>query len=97
MVSDAAERYPRQGLEVFVVGSGVGSKRSAPLTSRVLFPGEEEVEVEEVFQLSESLPSPLPPDYLFVVEYIRPESTRPEDPPFIHTFRWPQLGMWLLL
>ena len=66
MVSDAVERDPPQGLEGFVVGSGVGSERSAPLTSRVLFPWEEEVEVEEVSQLSESLPSPLPPDYLFV-------------------------------
>ena len=62
VVSDVAERDPPQGLEGLVVGSGVGSKRSAPLTSRVLFPREEEVEVEEVSQLSESLPSPLPPD-----------------------------------
>ena len=29
-----------------------------------------------------SLPSPLPPDYPFVVEYVGPESTRLEDPPY---------------
>ena len=33
-------------------------------------------------QPSESLPSPLPPDYPFVVEYIGPKSERPEDPPY---------------
>ena len=38
VVSDAAERDPPQGLEGFVAGSGVGSERSASLTSRVLFP-----------------------------------------------------------
>ena len=32
VVSDAAERDPPQGLEGFVVGSGVGSERSVPLT-----------------------------------------------------------------
>ena len=35
MASDAVERDPPQGIEGFVVGS----ERSAPLTSRVLFPG----------------------------------------------------------
>ena len=78
--SDAVERDPPQGIEGFVFGSSAGSERSIPLTSRVLFPQEEEVQVEEVSQPSESLPSPLPPDYLFVVEYIGPESERPEDP-----------------
>ena len=68
VTSDAVERDPPQGFEGFVAGSGVGPERSAPLTSRVLFPQEEEVQVEEVSQPSGSLPSPLPPDYPFVVE-----------------------------
>ena len=38
VVSDAAERNPPLGLEGSVVGSAVGSERSTPLTSRVLFP-----------------------------------------------------------
>ena len=68
VVSDAAERDPPLALEGFVVGSGVGSERSTPLTSRFLFPreAEEEVEVEEVPQSPESLPSPLPSDSPFV-------------------------------
>ena len=45
---DAVERDPPQGSEGFVVDSGVGSERSAPLTSRVLFLQEEEIQVEEV-------------------------------------------------
>ena len=76
------ERDPPQGLEGFVVGSSVGSERSIPLTSRVLFPGELEIEVEEVPESPQSLPSPLSPDYPFIVEYIGPESERPESPPF---------------
>ena len=77
VVSDAAERDPPLGLEGSVVGSGVGFERSTPLTSRVLFPREEEVEVDEVPQPPESLPSPLPPNSPFFVEYIGPESARP--------------------
>ena len=38
VTSDKVERYPPQGSEGFVADSGVGFKRSAPLTSRVLFP-----------------------------------------------------------
>ena len=67
MTSDAVERDPPQGSEGFVANSSVGSERSIPLTSRVLFPQEEEVQVEEVSQPFVSLPSPLPPDYPFVV------------------------------
>ena len=82
--SDVAKRDPPLGLEGFVAGSGVAinSKRSTPLTSRVLFLGEEEeeVEVEEVPQPPESLPSPLPPSSPFIIEYIGPESARPESP-----------------
>ena len=80
VVSDVAERDPPLGLEGSVVGAGVGSERSTPLTSRVLFSGEEEVEVEEVPQRPASLPSPLPPNSPFVVEYIGPKSARLEIP-----------------
>ena len=45
VTSDAVERDPPQGSEGFVADSGVGSERSAPLTSRVLFPQEEEVQI----------------------------------------------------
>ena len=79
---DAVERDPPQGSEGFVADSGVGSERSALLTSRVLFPQEEEVQIEEVLEPFVSLPSPLPPDYPFIVEYIKPESERPGDPPY---------------
>ena len=82
VTSSTVERDPPQGSEGFVANSGIGSERGAPLTSRVLFPQEEEVQVEEVSEPSDSLPSPLPPDYPFVVEYIGPESERLEDPPY---------------
>ena len=82
VTSDAGERYPPQGSEGFLADSGVGSERSVPLTSRELFPQEEEVQVEEVSQPFVSLSSPLPPDYPFVVEYVRLASTRLEDPPY---------------
>ena len=47
MASDAVERDPPQGSEGFGISSGVGSERSIPLTSRVLFL-QEEVQIEEV-------------------------------------------------
>ena len=75
VMSDAVERDPPQGSEGFLADSGVGSERRVPLTSRVLFPQEEEVQVEEVSQPFVSLPYPLPPDYPFIFEYIRPKST----------------------
>ena len=86
VTSDAVERDPPQGSEGFIADSGVGSERSVPLTSRVLFPQEEDFQIEEVPEPSVSLPSPLPPDYPFVVEYIKPESERSEDLRIIHTF-----------
>ena len=82
VTSDTVKRDPPQGSEGFVAGSSVGSERSAPLASRVLFPQEEEVQIEELPEPSVSFPSPLPPDYPFVVEYIELESERPEDPPY---------------
>ena len=45
VASDAVERDPPQRSEGFIADSGVGSERSAPLTLRVLFPQEEEVQV----------------------------------------------------
>ena len=44
VVSGIPERDPPLGLEGSGVGSGVGSERSTLLTSRVLFPREEEEE-----------------------------------------------------
>ena len=77
VLSDTVESDPPQGIEGPVVGSGVGSERSVPLTLRVLVLGELGIEVEEVPESPQSLPSPLPPDYPFVVEYIGPESAKP--------------------
>ena len=87
MLSDAAERDPSLGLEVSVANFGVGvsTERSTPPTSRVLFP-EEDVKVEEVPQSPESLPSCLSSNYLFSIEYIRPESERPESPYPSHSY-----------
>ena len=48
VISDAVESDPPQGIECFLVSSGVGSERIVLLTSRVLFPGELGIEVEEV-------------------------------------------------
>ena len=38
VASDAVERDPPQRFEGFIADSGIGSERSVPLTSRVLFP-----------------------------------------------------------
>ena len=82
MASDAVERDPPQRSEGFIADSGVGSKRSVPLTSRVLFPQEEDFQIEEVPEPPSSGPSPLPPDYPFIVYYIGLESERPEYLPY---------------
>ena len=74
MASDAVERDPPQSSEGFVADSGVGSERSVPLTSRVLFPQEEDFQIEDVPEPPVTGPSPLPPDYPFVFQYIGPES-----------------------
>ena len=77
VASNAVERDPPQGSEGFVVDSGIGSERSVLLTSRVLFPQEEDFQIEDVPKPPATGPSPLPPDYPFVVQYIGPESKRP--------------------
>ena len=43
VTSDTVERDPPQGSEGFLADSSVGFERSVPLTSRELFPQEEEV------------------------------------------------------
>ena len=46
VTSDVVERDPPQGSKGFIADSGVGSERSVPLTSRVLFPQEEDFQIE---------------------------------------------------
>ena len=83
MESDAMERDPPLRSEGFVADSGVGSERSVPLTSRVLFPQEEYFQIEDIPEPPATGPSPLPPDYPFFVQYIGPESERPPDLPYL--------------
>ena len=65
--SDAVERDPPPRSEGFVADSGVGSERSVPLTSRVLFPQEEDFQIEDIPEPLATGPSPLPPDHPFVI------------------------------
>ena len=54
MASDAVERDPPPRSEGFVADSGVGPERSVPLTSRVLFPQEEDFQtIHSLFSTSD--------------------------------------------
>ena len=81
--SDAVERDPPLRSEGFVADSGVGSERSVPLTSRVLFPQEEDFQIEDIPEPAATGSSPLPLDHPFVIQYVGPESERPPDLPYL--------------